>query len=60
MDDQHKRFLNKIEAFQIEGRYPEDRIKLYATTPPHEFQTILDETEELILWIQQKIESCQN
>jgi HEPN domain-containing protein len=55
MGDQQKRLLNRINAFQIEGRYPEDRKRLYETTPPQEFQFILDKTEELILWIHQKV-----
>lgn len=48
-------FINRIEVFQIEGRYPQDRQKLLKFTPTEEFQAILMKTEEMILWIKQQI-----
>lgn len=55
MSEEQKRLLNRVEAFQIEGRYPEDRTKLYQTTPLQQFRIILDETEEFVQWIHQRI-----
>ena len=55
MDIKQKRFLNTLEVFQIEGRYPQDRNKLYNTTPAEVFSRVLTETEEIILWIKQQL-----
>jgi len=48
MDEKQKKFLNKLDVFQIEGRYPQDRNKLYNTTPIEMFQKTLDETGDML------------
>ena len=55
MNETQKRFISRLDVFQIEGRYPQDRAKLYATTPQEEFQTILRETEVIIIWVHQTL-----
>jgi HEPN domain-containing protein len=57
MNESHKRFMNQLDVFQIEGRYPDDRKKLYETTPIDEFSKIYKHTEELILWIKLQVQS---
>ncbi len=49
------KFLNRLEVFQIESRYPQDRSKLYASTPIMVFQEILVETEAFLLWIRKQL-----
>lgn len=55
MNEDIKRFINKLEAFQIEGRYPENRKRLYETTPKEIFENILKQTEEAIVWIRTQL-----
>lgn len=49
------KLLNKLEVFQIESRYPQDRAKLYASTPVTVFQEILTETEAFLKWTKKQL-----
>ena len=55
MSESQKDLLNLLDAFQIEGRYPQDRKRIYQTTPVAEFRQILVSTEEIIAWIHEKL-----
>lgn len=56
MSEEMKRFINKLEVFQIEGRYPENRKRLYETTPKEVFSSILQQTEEVVTWIKTRLQ----
>lgn len=55
LSEDYKRFLNRIEVFQIEGRYPENRKKLYETTPKQVFFDIIQKTEEVVAWLKEQM-----
>ncbi|QQK76475.1 HEPN domain-containing protein [Salicibibacter cibarius] len=40
MNKSQQHFLDHLDVFQLEARYPQDRHKLYQTTPPSEFVRI--------------------
>lgn len=51
LTNEQNRFIFSLDAFQIDGRYPPERTLLYQTTSHEEFEQMLKDTEELILWI---------
>lgn len=55
MIEKQKKFLNRLDVFQIEGRYPQDRNKLYSSTPIDVFQEILVNTEDMLKWLKEQL-----
>ena len=55
MSEKQKKFLNRLDVFQIEGRYPLDRNKLYSSTPIDLFQEILVSTEDMLEWLKEQL-----
>ena len=53
MTQSQQKFLARLETFQIEGRYPQYRAKIYESTSKEEFQLVLSGTEAFVLWIRE-------
>ncbi len=50
-----KNFLLMLAAYEIDGRYPEERQTLLSRTPVHRFDEILEKASEMIQWCTQQI-----
>lgn len=48
-------FLEQINTFQIEGRYPDYRFSIYRTFDKQKTKLILDETENFHRWLLSKL-----
>jgi HEPN domain-containing protein len=55
MSEDQLDFLYELDTFQLEGRYPLDRQEIYSRFSTNEFESILNRTEELIEWLNQKM-----
>ena len=55
MSDEQKDFLDKVTNYNIEARYPEDKDDLYRRLSQQVCRQIIDETQNLIQWIQEEL-----
>jgi HEPN domain-containing protein len=53
--DEQKEFLLEINRFQIEGRYPEQILKLQKATDASFTRTKLNQAKELQIWLLNKL-----
>ena len=56
MSENHKNLLNKLTPLQIEARYPEYKEKIAALMTAKYCGNLLEETEEFLCWIKEKLE----
>jgi hypothetical protein len=55
MNDEQKAFLEKLQPFQIEARYPESRNKLSKQLNAQVCRELITSTEDMVLWIKSKL-----
>lgn len=55
MSDDQKDLLDKVTNYNIEARYPEDKDDLYRRLSQQACRQIIDETKQLIQWIQEEL-----
>ena len=55
MPENYKSLLNKLTPLQIEARYPEYKEKIAALLTESYCDKLLEETEELLCWIKEKL-----
>jgi HEPN domain-containing protein len=55
MSDEQKTFLEKLQPFQIEARYPESRNKLSKQLNEQVCRELITSTEDMVLWIKSKL-----
>jgi len=55
MDDEQKTFLEKLQPFQIEARYPESRNRLLKQLNEQVCSQLMTATEDMALWIKAKL-----
>lgn len=55
MTEQQKDFLDLIAPLNIEARYPTQKQEIFEALSKKKCKQIIDETEEMILWIKQKL-----
>ena len=56
LSEDHKELLEKLTPLQIEGRYPEYKEKINARLTPVFCEQLIEETEEFLCWIKQRLE----
>ncbi|MCB9351943.1 MAG: HEPN domain-containing protein [Lewinellaceae bacterium] len=55
LDSNQLVFLEQINTFQLEGRYPDYRFSIYQTFDKQKTKLILDETENFHQWLLNKL-----
>jgi HEPN domain-containing protein len=55
MNDEQKTFLEKLQPFQIEARYPESRNRLLKQLNEQVCSQLITATEDMYLWIKVKL-----
>ena len=55
LDSNQLVFLEQINTFQLEGRYPDYRFSIYQTFDKQKTKLILDETENFYQWLLSKL-----
>ena len=56
LTERHRAFLNNIARYQIEARYPEYKSQASALLDAEKCKQMLQETEDFLCWIKQKLE----
>lgn len=57
MTEKQKDFLDLISPLNIEARYPTQKQELFNALNNENCKKIIEETEELVLWIKQQLEN---
>jgi HEPN domain-containing protein len=55
MDDEQKIFLEKLQPFQIEARYPESKNRLLNQLNEQVCRQLITDTEDMALWIKARL-----
>lgn len=55
LDESQRDFLAGLNTYQLEGRYPANREKIYQTTPRGDFEKILKRTEVELNWLKRQM-----
>jgi len=55
MSEEQILFVDHLNPYNIQARYPNHKLKLYKQTSKEVAQGILEKTEELFQWLKQKI-----
>ncbi|ABO49432.1 HEPN domain protein [Desulforamulus reducens MI-1] len=55
LDEETVDLIAEVQPFNIEGRYPEMRDKLYKSTTPDRFKAMVHRTEEKVKWLKEKL-----
>ena len=56
-DEVQLQFLNKVNDFNIEARYPDDKLAFYKTCTREFTETNLHEIKEMYKWLKQEMKS---
>lgn len=57
MSEEQKDFLDLISPLNIEARYPTQKQELFNALNNERCESIIKETEELVLWIKQLLKN---
>jgi len=59
MDDEQKDFLDTITNYNIEVRYPQDKEELARTLTKQTCRNLIDETKQMMRWIQDVLSAAK-
>jgi hypothetical protein len=58
MSEEQKDFLDTVTNYNIEARYPEDKAALARTLTPQVCRQLIDETKQIMTWIQEQLSAA--